>query len=844
LLLLSLNRQRYRLIGRNDYSLEMPIGVFMNSRLLTIFLCIAVITLSYGALANAQSNVLVSVDTSRPGIPFPATFYGLMTEEINHAYDGGLYAELIQNRNFKMNTNEPAHWNLVEDNGGSGQIGLTKASPLSKALPVSLEITINRANATSRVGVANDGYWGVPIRPGATYRASFYAEGENDFSGQVTIDLESADGKTVFASESVPSLSGEWKQYHLNLRTNKNAPTLAGRFVIAANQPGTFRLSLVSLFPKTYHGHPNGNRIDLMQKMAAMDPSFLRMPGGNYLDPGHLIWKNTIGPLIDRPGGPGAWGYPVTQGLGLLEMFEWCEDLHMQPVLAVSDGRGWLQGNADVAPLVQDALDEIQYAMGSASTPWGARRASDGHPKPFAVHFVEIGNEDFFDPFSVYNARFAKFYDAIKAQYPDIQIISTRPNVTSRPPDIIDEHYYPSVADMESMAFKYDSYPRTGPKIFVGEWASQDRQTNWTEPANVAPTPTMNAALGDAAWMTGMERNSDIVEMESYAPLLVNVNPGARQWPQNLIGYDALSSFGSPSYFVQVMFASNHGDTEIPVSVKATETSAPPPDSGGVGLGTWNSQAEFRNATVTFPNNNATATNQGVALSGQPDGGNWSGPTNDLTQTGSDTPALYTDPQADWTDYTYDVQARKTGGAEGFLIMFHVRDSKDYLWWNVGGWRNTLTQIERSVDGSKQPIGTAAPMTVETGRWYDIKVVLSGTDVKCFLDGKLVTEVTDTRASPAPDIFASASINKKTNEVYVHVVNIADTSKEISFDLGKGATATGGANGEVLTGPLSAINSISDPNNIVPVAFKIAPGTPLTYTAPPDSVSVLRLPTR
>jgi alpha-N-arabinofuranosidase len=332
------------------------------------------------------------------------------------------------------------------------------------------------------------------------------------------------------------------------------------RLEITVGRSETLWFSMVSLFPPTYHDRPNGNRIDIMEKLAAMHPTFLRFPGGNYLE-GNTIaerfnWKKTIGPLVHRPTHLSPWGYRSSDGIGLLEFLEWCEDLHMQPVLAVYAGYS-LQGEhanpgADLDLYVQDALDEIEYTIGDISTKWGAERARDGHPHPFDLKYVEIGNEDFFDKSKSYDARYAQFYKAIKAKYPALQLIATTP-VTSVKPDVIDDHYYKSAQEFFTDVHHYDQTDRNGSKIFVGEWATLEG----------SPTPDFGAALGDAAWMTGMERNSDIIIMASYAPLLVNINPGAMQWAPDLIGYNATESYGSPSYYAQVMFGSYHGD-QIP----------------------------------------------------------------------------------------------------------------------------------------------------------------------------------------------------------------------------------------------------------------------------------------
>jgi len=483
------------------------------------------------------------------------TLYGLMTEEINYSYEGGLYGELVRNRTFKASPTSPSFWSGV----GNGVISLDTNQPLNDALNVSLKLDASKASRNSPVGIANGGYWGIPVRPNTTYHASFYARSKG-FSGPLTVAIISTNGETVFASAQIPKLSKKWQKYAVTLTTGGIEPSKDNRLVISASKHGTIWFSQVSLFPPTFNSRANGNRPDLMQLLADMHPAFLRFPGGNYLE-GNTIktrfnWKKTIGDISQRPGHrDDGWGYWSTDGLGLLEFLEWCEDLQMQPLLAVYAGYSMHQQHVapgpDLAPYVQDALDEIEYVTGDTNTTWGAQRARDGHPAPFPLTYVEVGNEDWFDHSGSYNDRFTQFFDAIKAKYPNLQIIATTP-VTSREPDLVDEHYYRSQVEMEAHALDYDSRSRTNKtKIFVGEWATRVG----------APTPNLAGALGDAAWMTGMERNSDIVLMASYAPLFVNVNPGGMQWRTDLIGYDTLNSYGSPAYYAQKMFSTHHGDT-------------------------------------------------------------------------------------------------------------------------------------------------------------------------------------------------------------------------------------------------------------------------------------------
>jgi alpha-N-arabinofuranosidase len=494
-----------------------------------------------------------------------------MTEEINYSYDGGLYAELVRNRTFQDDAQNPAHWALVEEKGAVGSIALDRGQRLNPALPVSLKLEATAVPAGARIGVANDGFWGIPVKPRTRYRASFYAKAAPGFSAPLTASIESNDGGVTYATATVRGVTTEWKKFSVELSTGNVAETAAARFAISTSAPGTVWLNLVSLFPPTYHDRPNGNRSDIMQLLADMKPSFLRFPGGNYLQGRTLAtrfdWKKTLGPLEERPGHLNdAWNYRSSDGMGLLEFLLWCEDLGVEPVVGVFAGFT-LRGTPTppgpaLEPFVQEALEEIEYIVGDPTTTWGARRAKDGHPAPFKLTYVEVGNEDFFDrnP-GTYDGRYAQFYDAIKAKYPRLQIIATTP-VKGHVMDVIDEHRYPRAAEtMEADVTKYDSYDRNGPKVFVGEWATRIG----------SPTPNLLAAIGDAVWMTGMERNSDIVIMHAYAPLFVNVsdlNPkvprtGSMQWPTDLIGYDALHSYGSPSYYAQKLFSAYHGNVVL-----------------------------------------------------------------------------------------------------------------------------------------------------------------------------------------------------------------------------------------------------------------------------------------
>lgn len=503
----------------------------------------------------------LSIDPAKIATPVSPTLYGMMTEEINHAFDGGLYAEMVQNRTFRGSWRGVEPWQLVRNGNASAAMAVDEKTGPSTALTQSLKLTVKSASAGNEAGLANTGYWGMAVRPHTTYKGSFYARYDRPDTTALTIQLISDNTGIVLAAAQVELKPGPWSRYEYTLTTGPLPTSAANHLQLSVAHPGTLWLQLVSLMPPTYHGTPNGNRTDLMERLAGLHPKFLRLPGGNYLEGDTLNdwynWKQTTGPLVDRPGHQAPWSYWSNDGLGLLEFLEWCEDLKIEPVLAVYAGYA-LQGahiapGKDLEPFVQSALDEVEYVTGDASTKWGAERARDGHPAPFPLHYIEIGNEDNFDKSGSYDARFAQFAAALHGAYPRYKLIATTPVKESTPetqPDVLDDHYYKQPTDMLDFVHHYDGAPRNGPKIFVGEWASLEG----------TPTPDFGSALADAAWMTSLERNSDLIVMASYAPLLVNINPQAMQWTPDLIGYDALSSYVSPSYYAQSLFAGHLGD--------------------------------------------------------------------------------------------------------------------------------------------------------------------------------------------------------------------------------------------------------------------------------------------
>ncbi len=479
-------------------------------------------------------------------------------------------------------------------------------------------------------------------------------------------------------------------------------------------------------------------------------------------------------------------------------------------------------GTNQLGPYIQEALDAIEYANGDTNSYWGAQRAANGHPAPFNLQYMEIGNEN---GGADYDTHYAMFYDAIKAQYPQMKLIATS-TVSSRPMDVVDEHYYPDPTFFEQQSTRYDSYSRTGPKVFVGEYAVTSGSGN----GNLA------GALGEAAFMTGMERNSDVVIMASYAPLFANLNN--KDWNPDLIYFTGTQVYGTPSYYVQQMFSLNRGDVVLPTAVVAPAAAST--NHGAIGLGTWNTQSAYCNLITTAGSTllyQSDFTTPAGTNGWQFGTGAW-GTTNGLfeqTAGGTDNTATYG--STTWSNYTYTLRAMKLGGSEGFLIMFNVLDSNNYMWWNIGGWGNTQTGIEWAQNGAKSLLASV-PMTINTNQWYDIAIELSD-HIRCYLDGVLIHDV-----SSAPvALYTSSSYSISKGQVIIKAVNVTGSPVTTELRLNAARGLAPNATATVLTSasPLDE-NSLAQPNNVGPATSALAGvSTDFAYTFPANSLSVLRL---
>lgn len=510
-----------------------------------------------GTLAGANQ---LSVDANVPRANTRTTTYGSILEDISHSVEGGLYAELVRNRAFKEAGSGVPYWTLVPSGGAAGTFAIDPTTPLNTAIDRSLKLHVDQLPPGARLAAANEGFYGVPAKPSTRYTGSLFVKAASRWS-TIRVSLEKPDG-TVLASKDIRDIGSTWKQRAFEFTTPPNiTPSSDNRIVVSLLNPGRTAITgqdvwitQVSVFPPTFKNH--GVRQDLGEKLAALKLGLFRIPGGNYLEGNTLdtrfAWKNTIGPVEQRPGHQNtAWGYWSTDGFGIHEYLQLAEDIGAQPLLALFAGytlNGQHVPQDQYGTYVQEALDEIEYAIGDPSTTWGAKRAAAGHPAPFNLRYVEVGNEDWFDNSGSYAWRFTDMYKAIKAKFPQLTVVSTTaPDKSGVRPDAVDDHFYQSPQWFVDNSTRYDRADRGGPEVLVGEYGAQDGR----------PTGTLAAAVGEAAFLTGLERNSDTVIGSMYAPVLVNENQP--NWPVNLIGFDTTTSYGSPSYWVQQMFANNLG---------------------------------------------------------------------------------------------------------------------------------------------------------------------------------------------------------------------------------------------------------------------------------------------
>ena len=540
----------------------------------------------------AESTIRLQVDFAAPGKAISRDLVGVFFEDLNYAADGGLYAELIQNRSFEYSATEQGEWgpfygwDLVKTAGGDGQLGLGDSRPVHPNNPHYLLLTVLEPG--SGVGLANKGFDQIPVAAGKSYEASFWAyqaymgimwkEADQTRPMPVTLQLQAKDG-SVLAEARVEVTGRAWTQHRAVLTPTRSDPE--ARFVLLAHAQGGLAIDMVSLFPRdTFKGRANGLRRDLAQTIADIHPRFMRFPGGCLVHGSGVHrfynWKDTVGPVEQRRAQRNLWGYHQTFGLGYFEYFQFCEDIGAQPLPVVSagvccqhaghsPGRGQEGLPLDEMPdYIQDILDLIEWANGPADSKWGAVRAAAGHPAPFGLKYLGVGNEDAITP--AFRERFKLIYDVLKAKHPEIVVVGTAgPFPAGEDFDngwafareqgapMVDEHYYMPPQWFWANLSRYERYDRAGAKVYVGEYAAHD---------GAQKRNTLRSALAEAAGLTSFERNGDVVRFASYAPLLAR--RGHTQWHPDMIYFDATSVYPTVNYQVQRLFGDNAGDTVLP----------------------------------------------------------------------------------------------------------------------------------------------------------------------------------------------------------------------------------------------------------------------------------------
>ncbi len=562
-----------------------------------------------GALAaSAQAPATLTVQVNKPGAAVNKNMYGLFFEDINFAADGGLYPELVKNKSFEINPGLIG-WKALQSGFNLDTYAVRNEQGISQNNAHYLRLA-TRAGGTGEAGIENEGFRGMGVKAGEDYNLSLYARrGAGSISG-LTAVLVGEKGE-VLAQAPVTGFGDQWQQYKAVLKPTATQNKAHLKLVLTGT--GSVDLDVVSLFPKdTWQGRPNGLRTDLVQLLKDMKPGFLRFPGGCIVEGRTLSeryqWKETIGDVASRQPLINRWNmefkhrstpdYYQSFGLGFFEYFQLSEDIGAEPLPILNVGMACQFNSGELAPMgsastkgpnagsptppstgdpsldvfIQDALDLVEFANGPASSPWGAKRVAMGHAAPFNLKYIGVGNEQWGPQ---YLERYEPFAKAIKAKYPQMQIVSSAgpspdgelfdkasKRLGELKAEYVDEHYYAKPEWFRAHADRYDKYPRTGPKIFAGEYAAQSVAIGSPENKN-----TWECAISEAAFMTGLERNADVVGMASYAPLFANVD--AWQWTPDMIWFDNLNSYGSPSYYVQKLYALNKGTNVLPVTMPA-----------------------------------------------------------------------------------------------------------------------------------------------------------------------------------------------------------------------------------------------------------------------------------
>lgn len=818
----------------------------------------------------------LSVNTAENGLPISTNLFGLFLEDINFAVDAGLYAELIPNRSFEYGSLTAA---------GARHSWSTTSSDVSFAVVQEADC-LNGNNPSYAVvtngsdepeGLSNPGYLdGLAVTAGESYTASAFIRGNT----QLQFSIEDLSGK-VYAQAEVTVSADQWQYCSAKLTPGETVSENL-RFTVRISQ-GTVHMDMLSLMPcDTFAGLPI--RKDLGQALQALKPSFLRFPGGCAIEgkteESMYNWKDSVGNGIAfTVNGESAVGHPATRkqtvdlwngnnrhpyyctyGLGFYEYFLLCEALDCFAIPVVNAGmtcpiqsshyKVYDTDSAEFRQCVQDALDLVEFCRGGADTTWGAVRMAMGHAEPFLLKYIGIGNEQWQQEYHEHYSLFVEAFEQAAAEKPDIfggveLIVANGPasgstegwQYTKKNPDtltaLVDEHYYEPADWFLTNTRRYDGYSRdTAAKVFLGEYAAKDN--------------TLYAALAEAAYMTGLERNGDIVELACYAPLFGNST--LNQWLPDMIFFSNNSVCLTPNYYVQQLFAANTGSVYLDTAVTLEGTPKDSLLSGKVGLGSWMTSVAYDDLKVVSNADGSVLYENDFSESSLKDfdyhEGEWAVKDGRLVQKNTAYPfdetsgdAVYVgDPG--WTDYTLTVQAEILGGEEGFLIPICVENSKNSIFWNIGGWGNTVSCLQTVTAGSKsgQVAGTVRSVRLKQNQVYELKVEVSGSRIRCYIDGQLYVNYTKPSVSP---LYASTVTNAQ-GELIIKLVNVSEEAIPVKLNLP--GVHKEDAQITVLTGDSpAAVNSFREPDAVTPAAESRTLSDGDTYEAPPLSLTVIRI---
>lgn len=792
----------------------------MLKRILTPILIITLLILIFSNFVLAENTI--TIDTGLDGKEISSDLYGIFFEDINYAVDGGLYAELVYNRAFE-HSNYWESWDLETESSDISADFSTK-EPLNEVNPNYLHLDFNVSQ--EKLKLYNSGHGGIAVEKGEKYNFSIYLNTADYNNSEVEIALVDKNDNILAGDTININKNNDWQEYELQLKADKTEAK--AKLKISAAGTGTLDIAFVSLFPEaTWKNRENGLRADLMQLLVDLEPEFMRFPGGCLVGGDSLEnayrWQESVGEITKRPTKRNLWGYHQSLGIGYYEYFLMAEDMGAEPIPIINSGMtdiAFSSPDVKYVPLeeldawIESALDLIEYANAPTDTEWGAKRAEHGHPEPFNLKYLGVGNENWGEK---YFERFQRFQKAIKAEYPDIEIIlsgGTQPDDIvldnawkfgdEIDVDIVEEHMYRSPQWFINNVNRHQNYrTEQSPKAFIGEYAAHpaDRSNN------------LAAALSEAAFLTGIEKNSDKVIMASYAPLFKKINYS--QWEPDLIHFTNTEILKTPSYHVQKLFSHYQGDRLLDSKLELADNKIDKSNllRGRIGFGSWATKVAFDNLKVYSQEELLLEENfDSMPDSAEVFAGDWEVKDGHLVQMGLDVDQRIYFDEISKENYTMEIKAKKLDGSEGFLIPFALKDSQNFYWWNIGGWNNTQTAVEKAVDGAKHIVGQSKALGVETDRWYQLKIEVKGNQAKFYLDGELIQTINE---QPAQAVYSVSSYQEQNNSVVVKVVNYSETNKELDFIFtGENKVQRPIAAKRLSASSLDAVNTLDNPDNI------------------------------